>query len=199
MGPCSKYSMHFFNLKSEQALLNPLPKQKGMWIPFSLWMSKPGGTGEGVSLWELRSTWGSRSVQFSSVQFKHHLSHPWALAFWFSPEWMSSPCSRGWDLWRGSVGCFVGSSLLVHSSWFISSVSQIFFSWFFYRIITSPEGEGGVQLDPPLLLLFLLLSNSLVGDPINPWVRNPDFWIAAVTGVWHTFDGDLIMHNKYHL
>lgn len=176
-----------FLFKTRTGTAKPFAKQKGMWIPFSLCMSKPGGTGEGV--WELRSTWGSRSVQFSSVQFKHHLLHPWAQAFWFSPDWMSSPRSRGWDLWRGGVGCFVGSSLLVHSSWFISSVSRIFFSWFSYRIITPPEGEGGVQLDPPLLLLFLLLSNSLVGDPINPWVRNPDFWVAAVTGVWHTFDG----------
>lgn len=35
--------------KTKQAQLNPLPKQKGTWIPFSLCLSKPGGTGEGGS------------------------------------------------------------------------------------------------------------------------------------------------------
>lgn len=176
MGPASKFAMDFFCFLTKQALPNPLIKQKGMWIPFPLSMSEPGGNGEGEP-WacpcESLGACGAAEVCDSHLCHSNIISYtPWAQTFWFFPVSAhalccpSHPCSRWWDLWRGGVGCFAGSHAAIYlcTAPDLSALSPRPFSPGVYnRTVTPPEGEGTVQSDPPLQLLFLLLSNSSVG------------------------------------
>lgn len=179
----------------------------------------------GVSLWELRRAPGLKDVfrkeeqagwifeeTSGSVQFKYNFLHPFwfCTAFWFFPDWC--PCSvlciisllqrmrfmerRCWVLCGKLCSQFICTQLLTYQL-----CLPVLFLLVFLRgwLLLLKVREECSQI--PLSSYSSCCSlTPQWEDPLNPWVRSPDFWVAAVTGVWHGFDVIkeivLITHNK---